>query len=68
MNMEVVTEELQHLRPPLLVQPCLNLPRLARQGIIQKKYGCIVFLQNKKHVPKALKMAAGGLGSAVSPQ
>ena len=40
-----------------------NIPS---QGIIQKKYGRIGFMQNKKHVPKARKMAAGGLGSAVT--
>ena len=38
------------------------------QGIIQKKYGRIGFMQNKKtDLPKARKMAAGGLGSAVRP-
>ena len=38
------------------------------QGITQKKYGCVSFLQSKKtDMPKACKMAAGGLGSAVSP-
>ena len=68
MNMEVVTEELQHLRPPLLVQPCLSLPRLARRDNTEKIWVHCFFAKQKTDVPKALKMAAGGLGSGVSPQ
>ena len=38
------------------------------EGIIQKKYGRVgFFAKQKTAVPKARKMAAGGLGSAVSP-
>ena len=45
----------------------ISVKRKPNQGIIQKKYGRISFMQNKTDVPKARKMAAGGLGSAVSP-
>ena len=36
------------------------------QGVMQKKYACTSFLKNKTNMPKAPKMAGGGLGSAVS--
>ena len=40
---------------------------LALLGVNTKKHGHICFCKTKTKVPKTCKMAAGGLGSAVSP-
>ena len=52
-----------------LFNPFVPIAPFLYQGIIQKKYGRIGFLQNRKtDVPKTRKMAAGGLWSTVSPK